>query len=155
MQLRIRTLCPDPCCVQGCAYCGGLGHRISDCPKLETTRQKTTSATKARSFAFATGSARRMDCFGLEDYLTTGAARYTGAEGRLGFVIEYPSCFFCILGLGGKGSRTASLQFLFSGSNRTARLRRRLVSFVSHPYGTREGCGSISQNLVDPSCSSL
>ena len=33
--------------VKGCAYCGGLGHRISDCPKLETTRQKTTSATKA------------------------------------------------------------------------------------------------------------
>ncbi|CAE7736321.1 RH35 [Symbiodinium microadriaticum] len=50
--------------VKGCAYCGGLGHRISDCPKLETTRQKTTSATK--------------------DYLTTGAARYTGAEGYAG-----------------------------------------------------------------------
>mmetsp|Transcript_81340 Transcript_81340/g.143531 ORF Transcript_81340/g.143531 Transcript_81340/m.143531 type:complete len:630 (+) Transcript_81340:77-1966(+) len=50
--------------VKGCAYCGGLGHRISDCPKLETTRQKTTSATK--------------------DYLTTGAARYTGSEGYAG-----------------------------------------------------------------------
>merc|ERR1719231_823968 len=32
--------------VKGCAYCGGLGHRIAQCPKLETTRQKTTSATK-------------------------------------------------------------------------------------------------------------
>jgi ATP-dependent RNA helicase DDX41 len=21
---------------KGCAYCGGLGHRIADCPKLET-----------------------------------------------------------------------------------------------------------------------
>lgn len=47
--------------VKGCAYCGGLGHRISDCPKLETTRQKTTSATK--------------------DYLTTGGNRYSGGEG--------------------------------------------------------------------------
>merc|ERR1719487_1820035 len=26
--------------VKGCAYCGGLGHRIAQCPKLETTRQK-------------------------------------------------------------------------------------------------------------------
>ena len=76
--------CPDSCSVKGCAYCGGLGHRISDCPKLETTRQKTTSATKARSCAAATNSAQRMDCLELEDYLTTGAARYTGAEGRLG-----------------------------------------------------------------------
>lgn len=22
--------------VQGCAYCGGLGHRISNCPKLRS-----------------------------------------------------------------------------------------------------------------------
>eukprot|EP00931_Biecheleriopsis_adriatica_P074478 TRINITY_DN48526_c0_g1_i1.p1 TRINITY_DN48526_c0_g1~~TRINITY_DN48526_c0_g1_i1.p1 ORF type:complete len:633 (+),score=171.79 TRINITY_DN48526_c0_g1_i1:59-1957(+) len=51
--------------VKGCAYCGGLGHRIADCPKLETTRQKTTSATK--------------------DYLTTGSTRYSGAgEGYAG-----------------------------------------------------------------------
>eukprot|EP00930_Biecheleria_cincta_P059149 TRINITY_DN44909_c0_g1_i1.p1 TRINITY_DN44909_c0_g1~~TRINITY_DN44909_c0_g1_i1.p1 ORF type:complete len:631 (+),score=161.81 TRINITY_DN44909_c0_g1_i1:112-2004(+) len=50
--------------VRGCAYCGGLGHRISDCPKLETTRQKTTSATK--------------------DYLTTGSARYNGEGGYAG-----------------------------------------------------------------------
>lgn len=50
--------------VKGCAYCGGLGHRISDCPKLETTRQKTTSATK--------------------DYLTTGSSRYNGEGGYAG-----------------------------------------------------------------------
>eukprot|EP00929_Paragymnodinium_shiwhaense_P113742 TRINITY_DN82043_c0_g1_i1.p1 TRINITY_DN82043_c0_g1~~TRINITY_DN82043_c0_g1_i1.p1 ORF type:complete len:636 (+),score=185.46 TRINITY_DN82043_c0_g1_i1:143-2050(+) len=46
--------------VKGCAYCGGLGHRIAQCPKLETTRQKTTSQTK--------------------DYLTSGQSRY-GGEG--------------------------------------------------------------------------
>merc|ERR1719409_284288 len=46
--------------VKGCAYCGGLGHRIAQCPKLETTRQKTTSSTK--------------------DYLTSGQSRY-GGEG--------------------------------------------------------------------------
>lgn len=32
--------------VKGCAYCGGLGHRIANCPKLETTRQKTSAGTK-------------------------------------------------------------------------------------------------------------
>merc|ERR1740121_1535049 len=32
--------------VKGCAYCGGLGHRIANCPKLETTRQKTASGQK-------------------------------------------------------------------------------------------------------------
>jgi ATP-dependent RNA helicase DDX41 len=32
--------------VKGCAYCGGLGHRIANCPKLENTRQKTSSAGK-------------------------------------------------------------------------------------------------------------
>lgn len=49
---------------KGCAYCGGLGHRIAVCPKLENTRQKTTSATK--------------------DYLTTGTSRYGGTEGYAG-----------------------------------------------------------------------
>merc|ERR1719152_1101254 len=49
--------------VKGCAYCGGLGHRIAQCPKLETTRQKTTSAQK--------------------DYLTQGT-RYGGTEGYAG-----------------------------------------------------------------------
>mmetsp|Transcript_73306 Transcript_73306/g.158682 ORF Transcript_73306/g.158682 Transcript_73306/m.158682 type:complete len:499 (+) Transcript_73306:1-1497(+) len=47
--------------VKGCAYCGGLGHRIATCPKLETTRQKTAS--------------------GQKDYLITGGARY-GGEGQ-------------------------------------------------------------------------
>lgn len=49
--------------VKGCAYCGGLGHRIANCPKLETTRQKTSSAQK--------------------DYLTQGS-RYGGTEGYAG-----------------------------------------------------------------------
>lgn len=49
--------------VKGCAYCGGLGHRIAQCPKLENTRQKTSSAQK--------------------DYLTQGS-RYGGTEGYAG-----------------------------------------------------------------------
>lgn len=44
--------------VKGCAYCGGLGHRIANCPKLETTRQKTATQGK--------------------DYLMNGASRYYG-----------------------------------------------------------------------------
>eukprot|EP00405_Crypthecodinium_cohnii_P018308 CAMPEP_0206449164 /NCGR_PEP_ID=MMETSP0324_2-20121206/17928_1 /ASSEMBLY_ACC=CAM_ASM_000836 /TAXON_ID=2866 /ORGANISM="Crypthecodinium cohnii, Strain Seligo" /LENGTH=638 /DNA_ID=CAMNT_0053918493 /DNA_START=84 /DNA_END=2000 /DNA_ORIENTATION=+ len=47
--------------VKGCAYCGGLGHRIANCPKLETTRQKTASSSR--------------------DYLTTGAGARYGGEG--------------------------------------------------------------------------
>jgi len=47
--------------VKGCAYCGGLGHRIANCPKLETTRQKTASSTR--------------------DYLTTGSGARYGGEG--------------------------------------------------------------------------
>jgi len=50
--------------VKGCAYCGGLGHRIAVCPKLENTRQKTAS--------------------GQKDYLTTGSSRYTGEQGYAG-----------------------------------------------------------------------
>eukprot|EP00933_Yihiella_yeosuensis_P061469 TRINITY_DN64278_c0_g1_i1.p1 TRINITY_DN64278_c0_g1~~TRINITY_DN64278_c0_g1_i1.p1 ORF type:complete len:581 (-),score=149.01 TRINITY_DN64278_c0_g1_i1:145-1836(-) len=50
--------------VKGCAYCGGLGHRIANCPKLENTRQKTTASTK--------------------DYLTTGGNRFGGTEGYAG-----------------------------------------------------------------------
>jgi ATP-dependent RNA helicase DDX41 len=50
--------------VKGCAYCGGLGHRIAVCPKLETTRNKTASSQK--------------------DYLTTGASRYNNTEGYAG-----------------------------------------------------------------------
>merc|ERR1719487_681718 len=50
--------------VKGCAYCGGLGHRIAVCPKLENTRNKTASAQK--------------------DYLTTGSSRYQQTEGYAG-----------------------------------------------------------------------
>jgi len=28
---------------KGCAYCSGLGHRITNCPKLESARTKTAS----------------------------------------------------------------------------------------------------------------
>ncbi|KAF4663173.1 DEAD (Asp-Glu-Ala-Asp) box polypeptide 41 [Perkinsus olseni] len=28
--------------IRGCAYCGGLGHRIKDCPKLEQARRQTS-----------------------------------------------------------------------------------------------------------------
>ncbi|KFG62956.1 DEAD (Asp-Glu-Ala-Asp) box polypeptide 41 family protein [Toxoplasma gondii RUB] len=31
--------------VRGCAYCGGLGHRIAQCPKLETQKRQTQGAT--------------------------------------------------------------------------------------------------------------
>merc|ERR1719152_528815 len=47
--------------VKGCAYCGGLGHRIANCPKLENTRQKTASSSR--------------------DYLTTGSGARYGGEG--------------------------------------------------------------------------
>lgn len=50
--------------VKGCAYCGGLGHRIAVCPKLETTRNKTAAAQK--------------------DMLTTGSSRYNNTEGYAG-----------------------------------------------------------------------
>lgn len=50
--------------VKGCAYCGGLGHRIAVCPKLENTRNKTANAGK--------------------DYLTTGSSRYQNTEGYAG-----------------------------------------------------------------------
>lgn len=29
---------------EGCAYCSGLGHRITNCPKLESVRNKTTNS---------------------------------------------------------------------------------------------------------------
>jgi len=41
---------------RGCAYCGGLGHRITDCPKLESMRAKETQS------------------IGRKDYLASGAA---------------------------------------------------------------------------------
>ena len=41
---------------RGCAYCGGLGHRITDCPKLEAKQIKETGN------------------IGRKDYLAPGAA---------------------------------------------------------------------------------
>ncbi|KAI3929813.1 hypothetical protein MKX01_025981 [Papaver californicum] len=42
--------------VKGCAYCGGLGHRISDCPKLE--HQKSQSIASSRRDYFGSGGYR-------------------------------------------------------------------------------------------------
>lgn len=41
--------------VAGCSYCGGLGHRIANCPKLETTRLKQIRATSSSGREFAGG----------------------------------------------------------------------------------------------------
>eukprot|EP00906_Rhabdomonas_costata_P027070 RCo038503 len=40
---------------QGCSYCGGLGHRIANCPKLEKTRDKTLLAGASKDFLTGTG----------------------------------------------------------------------------------------------------
>ena len=40
----------------GCSYCGGLGHRITDCPKLEAIQNK------------------QAQNIGRKDYLASGAA---------------------------------------------------------------------------------
>lgn len=45
--------------VRGCAYCGGLGHRIGACPKLDTLNEKIASRNKNSLF----GSS---ECFGGE-----------------------------------------------------------------------------------------
>ncbi|CAH9111561.1 unnamed protein product [Cuscuta epithymum] len=42
--------------VKGCAYCGGLGHRISDCPKLE--HQKSQQIANQRRDYFGSGGYR-------------------------------------------------------------------------------------------------
>ena len=42
--------------VKGCAYCGGLGHRITDCPKLE--HQKSQQITGSRRDYFGSGGYR-------------------------------------------------------------------------------------------------
>lgn len=49
--------------VRGCAYCGGLGHRIGQCPKLESQKRQTQGSTG-------------------KDYLTSGS-RY-GGTGKYG-----------------------------------------------------------------------
>ena len=43
---------------RGCSYCGGLGHRITDCPKLEAIQNKQASN------------------IGRRDYLASNAADY-------------------------------------------------------------------------------
>ena len=40
----------------GCTYCGGLGHRITACPKLESQQNKTASNLGRTEF-LAKGSA--------------------------------------------------------------------------------------------------
>eukprot|EP00922_Rhytidocystis_sp_ex-Travisia-forbesii_P019948 GHVS01029437.1.p1 GENE.GHVS01029437.1~~GHVS01029437.1.p1 ORF type:complete len:306 (+),score=22.65 GHVS01029437.1:22-918(+) len=50
--------------VRGCAFCGGLGHRIAQCPKLETQKAKQLGSTG-------------------KDFLTTGS-RYGGTQGYSG-----------------------------------------------------------------------
>ncbi|KAJ4718517.1 DEAD-box ATP-dependent RNA helicase [Melia azedarach] len=42
--------------VKGCAYCGGLGHRIRDCPKLE--HQKSMAIASSRRDYFGSGGYR-------------------------------------------------------------------------------------------------
>ncbi|XP_059457756.1 DEAD-box ATP-dependent RNA helicase 35 [Corylus avellana] len=42
--------------VKGCAYCGGLGHRIRDCPKLE--HQKSMAISSSRRDYFGSGGYR-------------------------------------------------------------------------------------------------
>jgi hypothetical protein len=32
--------------IQGCTYCGGLGHRITECPKIESVQRLKTNAKK-------------------------------------------------------------------------------------------------------------
>lgn len=34
----------------GCSYCGGLGHRITECPKLEAIPSKQASNMRKRDF---------------------------------------------------------------------------------------------------------
>jgi len=47
--------------IKGCAYCGGLGHRVTSCPKLEETRRKTSQ--------------------GINDSLVGSGSRYTDTKG--------------------------------------------------------------------------
>ncbi|KAJ8906363.1 hypothetical protein NDN08_002856 [Rhodosorus marinus] len=44
--------------VRGCAYCGGLGHRVTECPKLETEKMKafTGAISSDRGFADRAGT---------------------------------------------------------------------------------------------------
>ena len=35
---------------KGCAYCGGLDHRITDCPKLEAMQQKQAGSIGKKDY---------------------------------------------------------------------------------------------------------
>ena len=39
--------------IKGCAYCGGLGHRVTECPKLNSVNER--AAKGARDFFGADG----------------------------------------------------------------------------------------------------
>lgn len=39
---------------KGCAYCGGLGHRITACPKLEAVQTKAASSIGRRDYLNST-----------------------------------------------------------------------------------------------------
>jgi len=41
---------------KGCAYCGGLGHRIGNCPKLEATQAKQTQSIGKKDFLASGGA---------------------------------------------------------------------------------------------------
>ena len=38
---------------KGCAYCGGLGHRITECPKLEAMQQKQAGSIGKKDYLAA------------------------------------------------------------------------------------------------------
>lgn len=52
----LAELCPDTEAylevgdTQGCSYCGGLGHRITECPKLEAVQNKQASNIGRRDY---------------------------------------------------------------------------------------------------------
>jgi len=48
----VHTSIHDLTCVdeRGCSYCGGLGHRITDCPKLEAIQSKQTSTIGRKDY---------------------------------------------------------------------------------------------------------
>lgn len=41
---------------KGCAYCGGLGHRIGNCPKLEANQAKQTNSIGKKDFLASSGA---------------------------------------------------------------------------------------------------
>lgn len=43
-------LCLDVGDTQGCSYCGGLGHRITECPKLEAVQNKQAATIGRRDY---------------------------------------------------------------------------------------------------------